>query len=150
MYPIALTVHSWLRWIVILVGAWTVASAVVRRPGAAGPGRSAIFFTIALDIQLLFGVALYVAFSPITRAALTDMAVAMHNGVSRYWSVEHPAAMILAVILAHAGRMASRPRAAARSRPSRLPVVLYALSLVIILAAMPWPFLPYGRPLVRW
>ncbi len=33
---------------------------------------------------------------------------------------------------------------------SRLSVIWYSLSLLAILAAMPWPFLSHGRPLFRF
>lgn len=144
MYATTLLVHSWVRWLVVVLGVWALLSALTAR-GGAGARKAGQFFTIALDVQFLLGVLLYVVLSPITRAAIGDMAAAMHNGVWRFWSVEHPALMILAVVFGHVGRMAAR-----RSPASRRPVVWYALSIAAILAAIPWPALPYGRPLVRF
>jgi hypothetical protein len=76
------------------------------------------------------------------------MAGAMRNPVWRFWAVEHPALMILAVVFGHAGRIAGRrrPKAAAR----RAPLVWLALGLLVIAAATPWPFLGHGRPWVRF
>lgn len=144
MYPIVLTVHSWVRWLVILLGLWAVATAA-RRSG--GGGRAGLFFTIGLDVQLAIGVLLYVALSPITQAALTDMAAAMRNSTWRFWTVEHPALMILAVVFGHLARIVGRRAGRATGRA---PLVWYALALLAILAATPWPFLAHGRPWARW
>lgn len=143
MYPTVLVVHSWVRWLVIVFGVWAVIDAGRGR----SRGRASLVFTIGLDVQLLLGVLLYVALSPITHAALADMAGAMRNPVWRFWAVEHPALMILAVVFGHVGRMAGRrPQAAGVSRAA---LVWFALALLAIAAATPWPFLGHGRPLFR-
>ena len=143
MYPTILTLHSWLRWLVILAGLWAVASAAARRAG--DRDRAGRVFTGGLDLQFVLGVLLFVALSPITRAALGDMGGAMKNRVWRFWTVEHPALMILALVFAHVGRMVSR-----RSGTGKGPLLWYALALLAVLAATPWPFLAHGRPLLRW
>jgi hypothetical protein len=94
---------------------------------------------------------LYVALSPITQAALIDMAAAMRNATLRFWTVEHPTLMIAAVVFGHVARIISRRQMGlASGRTGRGPVLWYGLALVAILAATPWPFLSYGRPLFRW
>ena len=102
---------------------------------------------VGLDLQLLLGLALYVGLSPITRTALQDFGAAMQTGASRFWAVEHPALMLLAVVLAHVGRSATRyagsDRAGARAR------LWFGLSLLALLLATPWPFMPNGRPWFR-
>jgi hypothetical protein len=146
MYPTVLTVHSWLRWLVIVLGLWAVAAAGSRGRGSE---RAGLFFKIGLDVQLVLGVLLYAALSPITQAALTDMAGAMRNPTWRFWTVEHPSLMILAVVFGHVARIVSR-RAGRVGRASRAPLLWFALALLAILAATPWPFLAHGRPLFRW
>jgi hypothetical protein len=94
---------------------------------------------------MLFGLLLYFALSPITTLAMQNMGGAMKNGAWRFWTVEHPAAMILAVVFAHIGRPG---RGAAPD--DRRALIWYGLALVAILAAMPWPFMPQGRPWIRW
>ena len=135
MYPATLLLHSWLRWVVIVLGLVAIA-----RAAAAGGRRDsfALLFTVALDIQFLLGILLYVALSPMTRAAMHNMGAAMHTSALRFWAVEHPFAMVLALALAHVGR--SRPRRAA---------LFFTLAVVLILIGLPWPPLPYGRPLLR-
>ena len=105
LYSTLLTLHSWLRWLVILAGLWAVFSAAAAR-SSRRTDRPGGLFTVGLDVQLVLGVLLYVAFSPITRAALTDMGAAMRDGTLRFWTAEHPALMILAVVFGHLGRLA--------------------------------------------
>ena len=147
MYPVILTIHSFLRWMVILLGIWAVVSVLPSRLAAVSRAAAlpGLLFSMVLDIQLLAGLLLYVVLSPITVAAMQDMAGTMKNGGWRYWTVEHPALMILAVASAHIGR----PRGAGAA-PGKHAVIWYGLALLAILLATPWPFMPQGRPWVRW
>ena len=147
MYPTVLIVHSFLRWVVILLGVWAVLGALPSRqrfgrPVSPLPG---LLFSIAIDVQLLIGLLLYVALSPITMAAMQDMGGAMKNGAWRFWAVEHPVLMILAVVFAHLGR----PRRGTTGI-SRRAWIWFGLALLAIVAATPWPFMPQGRPWIRW
>jgi hypothetical protein len=134
MHALFLFIHSLFRWVVLLAGFYAVAAAFGRRD--ARPGR---WFAISLDIQLLIGLILY-WLSPITSGAVSDMAAAMQNRVVRFWTVEHATSMILALVLAHVG--------VARARKGKGgAAVLFLLALLAILAGIPWPLMPYGRPL---
>jgi hypothetical protein len=135
MYHATLLLHSWIRWIVVVLGIVAIARASA---GADRRDRAALLFTIAVDVQFLVGILLYVALSPMTRAAIHNMGGAMHTSALRFWAVEHPFGMVLALVFAHVGR--SRPRRAA---------LFFTTALVLILLGMPWPGLPYGRPLFR-
>jgi hypothetical protein len=147
MYPIVLTAHSFLRWVVILVGAWAVWSVLPanRRYGRRPSPVPGLLFSMLLDVQMLAGLLLYGVLSPITTAAMQNMAETMRNAGWRFWAVEHPAMMILAVVFAHLGR----PRRGTREASPRA-VVWFGLALLAILLATPWPFMPQGRPWVRW
>lgn len=147
MYPVVLTMHSSLRWLVILLGLWAVVNVLRSRQAAVSRAAAmpGLLFSMVLDIQLLAGLLLYMVLSPITVAAMQNMAGAMKNGGWRYWAIEHPALMILAVAFAHLGR----PRGTGAA-PGKRAVIWYGLALLAILLATPWPFMPQGRPWVRW
>ena len=142
MYGIVLTVHSLLRWGVLAAGL-----AAVARGGAPGSSTGK-WFTILLDVQLLLGLLLYFVLSPFTRAALGDFAGAMKNAQLRFFVVEHLVGMVIAVALAHIGR--KKIGQARPERRARLAFIFYGLALVAILASIPWPGLPAGRPLFRF
>ncbi len=152
MYSGVLLVHSWLRWAVIVAGLLAVLRAIAgassRRPWNAADDRAGLWFTMTLDIQVVIGLWLYFVLSPFTTAALADFGAAMRNAGLRFWAVEHSVGMILGVALAHVGRV--RIRKAPASRRHVIAAVFFGIALVAILASIPWPGLPYGRPWLRW
>lgn len=150
MYLAVLTIHSWLRWAVLIAGLLAIVRAATAggRPWTPADDRSVRWFTIVLDVQVLLGLLLYVALSPFTTAAFSDIGAAMKDSGRRFWLVEHAFGMIIAVALAHIG--AVKIRKASSLRKHRLAVIFFTLSLLAVAASIPWPGLPAGRPLFRW
>ena len=151
MYPIVLTLHNVLRWVVLVLAVLAVLRGLTgwlgRKPwvpAAAGPGR---VFTIAMDVQFLLGLLLYFVLSPVTGAAMEDFGAAMRVPQLRFFAVEHTFGMVLAITLAHIGR--GRVRKEPPEKRGRTALIFYGLALVIILASIPWPGMPAGRPLFR-
>lgn len=150
MYSATLALHSWLRWAVILLGIFAVLRAITAvrsRRWTPADNRAGMFFTMALDLQFLLGLLLYFAVSPITKAALQHMDAAMRSSALRFWAVEHPSAMLVALILAHAGRTVVRR--APEAKKGRMALIFFVLALLVILGMTPWPNLPGDRPLFR-
>lgn len=153
MYSIVLAAHSWLRWAVLIAGAIAIAKAIrgasTRRPWTAADDRAGFWFILTLDLQVLLGLVLYVALSPITRAAMQDFRGAMGVSGLRFWAVEHLFGMIVALGLAHAGRARTRkiPDPVARHK---VAATCFVLALLAILISIPWPGMPAGRPLIRF
>jgi len=142
--------HSVIRWFVILAAAWALFqvwcgllrnSAWTKRAKLAG-----LVFTSILNLQLLVGIALYLA-SPIVQSALKNMAMTMRTSSIRFVAIEHPFMMLLAVIIAQVGYSISKRAGTDRSRFLKATIA-YSVAVVLILIAIPWPFLPYGRPLL--
>jgi hypothetical protein len=153
MYSAVLLLHSWLRWAVILLALVAIARAIggasSRRPWAPADDRAGLLFVIAMDVQLLMGLLLYFALSPITQAALRDFGGAMAVSATRYWAVEHVFGMLVAVLLAHRGR--ARAKAIPdHGRRHKVAAVFFVLALVVILVSIPWPGTPNARPLLRY
>jgi hypothetical protein len=152
MYTSVLFVHGWLRWLVLLAGLLALVSAIIgvntRRPWTPDDDKAGLWFTIALDLQMLIGLILYGALSPVTAGALIDMAAAMKDAPTRFFAVEHPVGMIVAIALAHIGRVRIRKATDSESRHKRA-LVFFGLSLLILLLSIPWPIGPGARPLFR-
>ena len=153
MYAATLLVHSWLRWAVLLLGLVAVIRAVSaasrRRSWMAADDRIGLLFIIALDVQVLLGLVLYFALSPITKAAMSEFGAAMQVSPMRFWAVEHTFGVLVALLLAHRGR--SRVRSISDAgRKHKVAAVFFVLALIAILASIPWPGTPNARPLFRW
>lgn len=140
MYPFVLFLHSVVRWLVVVLALAAVGLALYgwlgKKPWTIRDDRLGLFYTVVLDLQLTLGVLLYVFLSPITQAAFQDFGAAMKTQVLRYWAIEHIVIMIVAVALAHVGRVLSK-KANGPAKFQRA-AIFFGLSLVAILAAMPW------------
>ena len=147
-----LTLHSWLRWLVLLTGlvafGRAAAGASGRKPWKPSDDRAGFWFVTALDAQFLLGLILYAFLSPITREAFGDFGAAMKSSSLRFWAVEHVAGMLIGVSLAHVGR--TRTRKTDSFRRHKVAAIFFGLALAAILASIPWPGMPNGRPLLRW
>jgi hypothetical protein len=143
MHDLVLALHSWVRWAAILCGVLATLSAIGSGPDSRGGGRWGLFFTTAIDVQFLLGIVLL-----LTSSVLGNMAETMRDPTARFYAVEHPTIMIVAIALAHIGRVVARKAktpAAARTRT----VVFFALSVVLLLVGTPWPGTHDNRPLFR-
>lgn len=152
MYGVVLFVHSWLRYAVLALGLWLLLAAARGLRGESawskGDERAHVAFLGLLDTQLLLGLSLYFLLSPISAAAMADFGAAMKNPHLRFFGVEHITTMLLAVIVAHVGRVRSkRKQGPARYRSS---LITQSIWLVLTLAAIPWPGLDIARPLFRF
>ena len=152
MYANVLLIHSWLRWftLVMCVGAIVYAA----RPPLSGsselPGkRWDVYLMLAVDLQMLTGLILYFGLSDFTRAAMENYQAALHEPAVRYWGIVHAGAMFAALFTVRAARVlalnAPTPQVAQRRR-----LVWFVISTLVILAAIPWPWMANGRPLFRW
>lgn len=147
MYPTLLGLHNILRWIALLAGFLVMIRAFLgwrnKRNWQTADRISSLIFTIAMDIQILLGMALFLFFSPITRLALADPGAAMRDGGLRFFAVEHTTLMLLALVFAHLASLLPR-KAAPDSAKHRLALIWSSLALLMILLGMPWmrPLLP--------
>src|SRR4051794_20410155 len=107
MYTAVLTIHSWMRWLTLLLAVAATINAF--RPLTAGdvlPGRWwDTFLMLAVDIQVLFGLVLYFGLSPFTVEAMNDPTHVMANQGLRFWAVDHAVGMFAAMALVRMGRV---------------------------------------------
>lgn len=142
MHDLVLILHSWVRWIAVLGG---VLATITALSSTADPkaNRWGLIFTIALDVQFLLGILLLA-----TSTAFSNMGETMKDPTARFYAVEHPTMMIVAIALAHMGRVFARKAATPASARTK-SIIFFAISTVLLLAGMPWPFNHDARPLFR-
>lgn len=141
MYSVILAIHNILRWVVLILGIAAAAHAyrgwLGRRAWSEADRKLGVFFSSALDTQLLFGLLLYFVYSPIVKGALADFGAAMGNPGLRFFAIEHTAMMVLAVIFAHLGSLLPKRTAEAQAKYKRA-ALFFTLALLSILAGIPW------------
>jgi hypothetical protein len=149
IYTTVLFVHSWWRWVVMLLLIAVAARAFLAgaRPWSKLDERLHLSLIGAIDLQMVLGLSLYALLSPFTKAFFENVALGMKQPGLRFFGIEHIFGMVIAVIILHAGRRRSR-KAEGSLRHRRVFSTALA-ALLVILLTIPWPFLRYGRPLWR-
>ena len=153
LYPNLLFLHSLTRWIVVLGALWLIVSALSSLGRTSSVETSPVrvpwrVYMGGLHLQLLLGLILLFV-SPLALAAWADMGVAMKTRPLRFFAVEHTTLMLLAIVVAQMGAVRAR-KARDAARAARTTLMFVCLSLLLILVAIPWPFLgQIARPLLR-
>ena len=150
MYTTVLTLHSWIRWIALVAGVGvTLAALRGKVQGESSVAdRWAMAAMMALDVQMLIGLILYLGLSPNMQEILNHFGESMRRADTRFYAVEHISAMIAAVALSHVGRVLARKAKDPAAKRTRL-LVTFGLATLLMLVGMPWPGRPGGRPLFR-
>lgn len=140
MYIGLLHLHNAARWLVLIAAVIAIVVAVAGLVRGARWGRSAklsgLAYMITMDAQLLIGLLLY-GVSPLVRAAIGDMSMAMGDAQLRFYLIEHALLMVVAVVMVHAGYALAKRASSARAAYLRA-TAFYLLGLVLVLVAIPW------------
>jgi len=147
MASLLLALHNTVRWLVLLAAVLAFVRALKGIGGAVdyttGAKRAVALFTVSTHVQFGLGVLLYF-FSPNVRHAMADMRFAMTDPGTRYFVVEHPTLMVLAIIVATVTGIVARrgPDDQVRHRRAAIGV---GVALALLLAGIPWhrPLLPH-------
>jgi hypothetical protein len=124
--------HSIFRWVVLLtaIGAVVLSALAASgsRPWDAVSDHFSLFFTVAMDVQLLIGLVLWVAEQ---RWSISDT----------FLTWLHPLLMIAAVGLAHVGRVRA-DRVEGDKQRGTVAALFFGASLIVLVLAIPlsaWP-----------
>ena len=147
MYSAILTVHSYLRYAVLLMVLLVVLRYVAGllhsrawNDGDEGIGR---WMIRVWDLQFLLGLVLYFL-SPVVQFGFANFGEAMGDAQVRQFLIEHPLLNVLAIGALHVGWIRAGKAADDRGRMVRA-LVFIAIAVVLVLLSIPWS----GRPLLR-
>src|SRR4051794_8243189 len=152
MYNGLLHLHNLMRWVILLLLVVAIIKAFVgmsaNKPLTKGDKQVGLFLMISAHITLLIGLYQWLAgrYGLLT-TSLPPGTNLMKDSFYRFYWIEHPVGMILAVALITIGR--------AQTKKNVLDVVkhkksfwYYMFALIVILVTVPWPFREIvGRPL---
>ena len=147
VYAMVLTIHSLVRWVVVIAGIVAVIMAFAgwfgNRRWTSSNVRVNMLFTTFLDLNVLLGIFLYFILSPLTRGALQNMGDAMKNSNVRFYTIEHWLIMLLALVMAHIG--SSRAKKAADDKGKfKQAAIFFTIAMILIFLGIPWPFMATG------
>ena len=141
MYSFFLGAHNIVRWIALILGILVTVRAFLgwfRSTEWSDRDRKlGMYYTSAMDVQFLLGLILYFFLSPLTRLALQNFSTAMGNSGLSFFAIEHPFAMILAVVFAHLGSALPKKAPDSKSKFKRA-AIWYTLSVLLLIIGMPW------------
>lgn len=144
-------VHNLFRWIVLILAILTVIKSFSgmssKKAFTPADKKTPLFFMISMDIQLLLGLLVFftgtAAFKNIQNNGMGNV---MKDSVGRFFTVEHTSLMLVAIIFAHLAFAATKKSIADTAKFKRI-FIFSLLSLLTMLAAIPWPFYgTIGRP----
>ena len=142
MYNLIVSLHSILRWLILLFAIIVIVQAFIgmtkRKPFLKGNKRAPLYLLISADLQLLAGLYLYFI-GPWFGMLKTAGGEVMKNAGQRFFTVEHTVAMLLAIILIHVGYSNTKKNIDDDRKYKRL-FWFTLVALIIILASIPWPF----------
>lgn len=133
MYPGLVHLHSALRWVILILLLVSIFQAFSKNGSLQ---KTSLFLLIAAHITLLLGIFQYFAgdfgFKIIDRVG--GFGNVMKDSFARFWVVEHLAAMLIAIMLI------TMARGKVKKQNFGAASWMYVVALILILAAVPWPF----------
>ncbi|MEJ7596331.1 MAG: hypothetical protein WKG01_00360 [Kofleriaceae bacterium] len=148
-----LHVHAWLRWLLLVLALVVLVRAVHgwRRGRSWAPldDRLARVFIGLADLQMLAGLVMMLWTSPLVAAAWqAGLSAMLEQPALLVFGLVHPLGMFVAIAVIHAAHGRAERIADVRIRHRTIAIGVGAW-FVIVLALIPWPFVPWGRPLAR-
>lgn len=135
-----LHLHNLLRWVILIA----ILVAIVQLLMNKNALKASKVLLISAHTTLVLGLYQYF-FGAVGFALIKSMGMAavMKDNLARFWTVEHIFSMVLAIILITIGHVKYK-----KGGSSKTTLILYILALLLIFAAIPWPFrAEIARPL---
>ncbi len=108
-----------------------------RTPFTKMDDTASLVLLILADVQLILGGIQYWFTSGYTTAAFANMKAAMKDSTLRYFAIEHISMMLIAIVLIHVGRSASKKALEDTSKHKKLAIFTGLALLMIVIALAP-------------
>lgn len=141
MLDILKSSHSGLRWIALILLLVAIGNAFSKKGSGSYVKRDKminLFAMVFLHVQILLGLILY-KISP----RVNFNGAWMKSSEFRFFGMEHILMMVIAVIVVTIGRRKAENETNPAKKHSKI-ITWYIIGLIIILAAIPWPFRNVG------
>ena len=140
MYNFLLGLHNSLRWIILLLLVINLVRhfMAINKPFGETDKKLGLFLMIFTHIQLLIGLYQWFAGPWGLQNFMINGSEVMKNSTSRFFAVEHTLSMLIATVLITVARGIYRKQLPDGKKHRRC-ILLYIITLVLILAMIPWP-----------
>jgi len=130
-----LDLHNLLRWLILILLVVNIIKnfADAKKPFAKIHKKLGLWLMICSHLTLLVGLIVL----GIDLSSLADSSGIMSNDALRFKFVEHPVAMIIAIVLITIGKGVAK-KDISDLKKHRKSALLYLIALIIILAMIPW------------
>ena len=131
MYTGLLHLHNLLRWVILLLLVWNIIKLFSgnRSLGASKALLIATHTTVLIGLyQYFFGNMGFALFKEYGSEVMKVSAL-------RFWAVEHITTMLIAAVLITIGHVSLK-----KGGTTKKTAILYTIALILIFAAVPWPF----------
>lgn len=151
MYEPLLLVHSLIRWALLFSMAWFLLLSLrgwIKKENW-GPRQNHFLwaFDQAFGYQVLFGITLWIGGSPFVKSVFMNWS-SVGEPLQFFWFFRHGFTMLLSFGFWHF--MRAKIRKAKNEDKFKLAFWTFFSILIFVLSAIPWPWLSYGRPWLRW
>ncbi len=131
--------HSLLRWAIVILLLIVLFQAIAKKESIR---KTSLFLMIAGHLTLVLGLYQWIAGRYGLLKGLPEGVELMKDTFYRFYWIEHPLGMILAIVLLTVARRK------AKALNYRSVVIYLVLTAVLLAAVVPWPFRAgIGRPL---
>ena len=141
MYNVVKVIHSYWAYLVFVLLVLAAFNALIKFFGKkefhAVDFRISLFTLIVTHIQVLIGIVLFFASNYISIISDIGMGEVMKNETLRSNIIEHPFAMILAVVFITKGYSKHKKKLTSNSKFKML-ATFYPIALLLVLAKIPW------------
>ena len=152
MYNIILSLHSLLRWVILLLLLINIVRhfAALKKPFGNTDKKLGLWLMIFTHITFLLGIYQWFAGAyGYHNISNIGMSAVMQNRAYRFFAIEHTVGMLIAIALITIARGVFRKNITDTKKHKRC-IILYLFALLVILASIPWPGMnEIGRPLFR-
>lgn len=150
MYILTLTLHSYTRWLVLIAMTYALFRAwrglIGKREWHKTDDFATHSFVGLISLQFILGVTLYLLPSGLAyaarQAAAQNFSAALKIYDLRFFGMEHPLQMMMALAVVHLGGARARMAQSSASQ-FRWAAISFTIAAILILIAIPWwrPFL---------
>ena len=153
MYTGLVHLHNFLRWVVLLLLVVAIfrhlSGMSGRKAFTKGDRKVGTWLMIVANVQFVLGLIQWFVgdwgYKLVQSAG--GMGAVMKNSATRFWVVEHPVGMIIAIALISIGRGVAKKNIPDANKHKRA-FWLFLIALIVIIVSVPWPGrLGVARPL---